>query len=216
MKGRCIIMTAGDQHGIEKKDIGLRQGDCVICCDGGLRLAQRLHIRPDLIIGDFDSYTGELPEGVPVQRLKRDKDDTDSMTATKYALEQGYDSLLYVAATGGRLDHLLGNMQMLAYVAEHAPGTPAEIVGAAERVWMLDDGGSLEIHAPAESTFSVLCHSDAAEGVHIHGARFELNGATLTNRFPLGVSNRIAGHCASISVEKGILFVILPKEVLAG
>ena len=138
------------------------------------------------------------------------------MTATKYALEQGYDSLLYVAATGGRLDHLLGNMQMLAYVAEHAPGTPAEIVGAAERVWMLDDGGSLEIHAPAESTFSVLCHSDAAEGVHIHGARFELNGATLTNRFPLGVSNRIAGHCASISVEKGILFVILPKEVLAG
>lgn len=210
---RCVIFTAGEQHGIEKRDLALRQDDFILCCDAGLRLAQQLNIRPHLIIGDFDSYTGSLPEGVPVQRLKRDKDDTDSMMATKYALAQGYDSLLYVAATGGRLDHLLGNLQMLAYVAQNAPGTAAEILGATERVWLLDDGGEMEIHAPRDSTFSVLCHSDSAQGVHISGARFPLDGVELTNRFPLGVSNRIAGHCAKISVERGVLFVILPREV---
>ena len=59
---RCVIFTAGDQHGIEKHEIGLRHDDFVICCDAGYRLAQRLGVRPDLLLGDFDSYTGALPE----------------------------------------------------------------------------------------------------------------------------------------------------------
>ena len=58
---RCVIFTAGDQHGIEKHEIGLRHDDFVICCDAGYRLAQRLGVRPDLLLGDFDSYTGALP-----------------------------------------------------------------------------------------------------------------------------------------------------------
>ena len=50
---RCVIFTAGDQHGIEKHEIGLRHDDFVICCDAGYRLAQRLGVRPDLLLGDF-------------------------------------------------------------------------------------------------------------------------------------------------------------------
>ncbi len=135
------------------------------------------------------------------------------MIAVRYALEHGYDSILLVAATGGRLDHLLGNLQILAFISEKAPGTAAEILGSHERVWLLD-GGSLSIQGKPESTFSVLCHSDRAEGVTIRGARFGLENAVMTNRFPLGISNRIGEErIATISVEKGILFVIYPKEV---
>ena len=51
-------------------------------------------------------------------------------------------------------------------------------------------------------------------GVTITGARFPLENATLTNAFPLGVSNRIGeGREVTVSVESGILFVILPKEI---
>ena len=80
---RCVIFTAGDQHGIEKHEIGLRHDDFVICCDAGYRLAQRLGVRPDLLLGDFDSYTGALPEDIPVQRYIRDKDDTDTVIAVR-------------------------------------------------------------------------------------------------------------------------------------
>ena len=60
----------------------------------------------------------------------------------------------------------------------------------------------------------MLCHSDRAEGVRIQGARFGLDNAVMTNRFPLGISNRIGDdRVATISVESGILFVIYPKEV---
>lgn len=65
--------------------------------------------------------------------------------------------------------HLLGNLQILAFISEKAPGTAAEILGSHERVWLLD-GGSLSIQGKPESTFSVLCHSDRAEGVTIRGA----------------------------------------------
>lgn len=210
---RCVIFTAGEQRGIERRQIGLQAEDFVICCDAGYRLAKELGVTPDLLLGDFDSYTGPLPEGIPVKRYIRDKDDTDTAAAVKYALAEGYDSLLLVAALGGRLDHLIGNLQILAYIAKQAPGTQAEILGAHERVWLLDEG-SLTIRGKAESTFSVLCHSDTATGVTITGARFPLENATLTNAFPLGVSNRIGeGREVTVSVVSGILFVILPKEI---
>lgn len=120
---RCVIFTAGDQHGIEKHEIGLRHDDFVICCDAGYRLAQRLGVRPDLLLGDFDSYTGALPEDIPVQRYIRDKDDTDTVIAVRYALEHGYDSILLVAATRrtGWI-HLLGNLQILAFIFREGPG----------------------------------------------------------------------------------------------
>ena len=70
---RCVIFTAGDQHGIEKHEIGLRHDDFVICCDAGYQLAQRLSVRPDLLLGDFDSYTGALPEDIPVRRYIRNR-----------------------------------------------------------------------------------------------------------------------------------------------
>ena len=104
---RCVIFTAGEQRGIERRQIGLRAEDFVICCDAGYRLAEELGVTPDLLLGDFDSYTGPLPEGIPVKRYIRDKDDTDTAAAVKYALAEGYDSILLVAALGGRLEHAI-------------------------------------------------------------------------------------------------------------
>ena len=42
---------------------------CVIACDRGYEYAARCGIKPDLLLGDFDSYTGALPAGVEVLRL---------------------------------------------------------------------------------------------------------------------------------------------------
>lgn len=67
-----------------------QRGDYVVCADGGLRLAKRLGVRPQLIVGDFDSgkdpasCPDPLFEGVPVLRVPSEKDDTD----TKLGLEQ--------------------------------------------------------------------------------------------------------------------------------
>ena len=60
---RCLIIAGGDYA-----PIGPVAEDFVLACDRGLAYAQREGIVPDLILGDFDSYRGALPEGVPVLR----------------------------------------------------------------------------------------------------------------------------------------------------
>lgn len=104
---RCVIFTAGDQHGTKNMRSACAHDDFVICCDAGYRLAQRLGVRPDLRWGILTPIPGARPR-ISVQRYIRDKDDTDTVIAVRYALEHGYDSILLVAATGGRLDPSAG------------------------------------------------------------------------------------------------------------
>ena len=73
----CIIISGGDYSPIGP----VRSGDFVIACDKGYEYARREGIVPQLIMGDFDSYGGALPESVPVERFKKEKDDTDTMLA---------------------------------------------------------------------------------------------------------------------------------------
>lgn len=55
---------------------------------------------------------------------------------------------------------------------------------------------------------SVFSLTDKCEGVTIRGAKYELENGTLTNAFPLGVSNEYAESEAQIEVRKGCLLII--------
>ena len=45
----------------------------VICADGGYAQAVEAGIKPDLIIGDLDSYKGDIPKDVPIEKLPVEK-----------------------------------------------------------------------------------------------------------------------------------------------
>ena len=78
--------------------------DYVIACDHGYDHAKRMGIRPDVIIGDLDSLDqGERMETVPVLRYPEQKDDSDTMLAVKYALQEGFTSILKNSLTGKQL-----------------------------------------------------------------------------------------------------------------
>ena len=55
---RCVIFCAGEFCGLAEP---LREDDLVIAADGGLRHTQALGIRPDIVLGDFDSL-GFVPD----------------------------------------------------------------------------------------------------------------------------------------------------------
>ena len=71
----------------------IRQDDYIICADGGLRTAQRMGIRPDLLIGDFDSM--EQPACRPAETITLPvcKDDTDMMAGIKEGNHPGVETL---------------------------------------------------------------------------------------------------------------------------
>ena len=114
MKGLCAIISGGEYSPMDD----IKAAEYIIACDRGYSYAKRSGIVPDLLLGDFDSYTGNLPEGAAVERLPREKDDTDTMHAVRRALELGFTRISLYCALGGRLDHLLANLQAASYAAE--------------------------------------------------------------------------------------------------
>ncbi|MBP5729962.1 MAG: thiamine diphosphokinase, partial [Clostridia bacterium] len=97
----------------------IRPDDFVAVCDGGLSYAEALGLRFELLVGDFDSYTGALPSGgFELIRLPREKDDTDIGFAVQTLLARGSREFLLLGAAGGRLDHTLGNIAVAGAIAE--------------------------------------------------------------------------------------------------
>ena len=201
MEQLCLIVSGGDYCEIPAE---FRDADFVIACDRGWKFAESLDLIPDLIVGDFDS--SPMPEnGIPVKILPVLKDDTDTMYAVRTALNRGYRNIAIGCAFGGRLDHALANLQSAAFAVSHGgrcrligADTEALVFTAAREVFPRRDGWSL----------SLLSLSDECRGVTVRGTKFEGENLTLTNSFPLGVSNVWAAEEAVVSVESGTLMVI--------
>lgn len=203
MTGKCGIISGGERDTLS----GIEDCGLIIACDKGYEYARAAGVRPGLLVGDFDSYTGPLPEDIPRLDLPAEKDDTDTMAAVRYAIAQGYGEIRIYCALGGRADHLLGNIQALSFCAER--GVMASIVGGGCRIDVIKNSViSLE---EQNGYFSVISLSDVST-VTIENAKYELSDARLTNSFPIGVSNRWKNGKARVKVKDGTAAVIRVKE----
>ncbi len=202
MSQSCLILSGGEFSPFPAPEAGC----FVIACDRGYAYARRCGIKPDLALGDFDSYTGPVEEGVPVLRLPAEKDDTDTMSALRLALDRGCSEITLVCALGGRLDHLLANLQAALFAARR--GASLRILSADTEILSLREG-SLRLPRREGWSLSVFAAEDRCRGVTLRGAKYPLEDAELTNDFPLGVSNEWAAEDAEISVREGTLLVLL-------
>ena len=198
---RCAIFTAFCE-GDPALAYDRREDDLILCADAGYALARKLGVKPDAVIGDFDS--GEAPAGENVIQHPVIKDDTDMILCARYALEMGILDFLIVGGLGGRLDHTLANLQALGWLA--AQGARAELCDGRVRVWALRND-SIRIPRTA-GKLSLFALDGVCEGVWSRGVKYPLDGAALTPLFPLGMGNDFTAGEAEIGVEKGTLLVI--------
>lgn len=254
---RCIIVGAGANDVLP---LPPRAQDLLIAADGGLDFLHAHGLAPQLVIGDFDSVrnlpstgtdvfsgTGELNAAGPaatqrVISLPAEKDDTDMTSAVKLGWSRGHSLFHIYGGLGGRLDHTLANLQLLASIATHGgigflhsrdtvvtalsqarlhfPSQPlgaegAEGADSANSAIPTPDSERAEASAPEPVRMvSVFSLSDTAENVTVHGLKYEVGDATFRNTLPLGVSNEHVGIAADISVGKGILIVTFPPQLL--
>ena len=198
---RCVIICASPEFHLP----ALRADDYIIACDGGYAHAVESGIRPDLVVGDFDSYGGSIDPSLKVIRVPCEKDDTDTMLAIKLALEDGYRDFMLLGATGGRLDHMLANISSGVYIAEH--GGSCVICDKYSIVHVIKNC-RLELEGLAGQTLSVLSYTDESRGVTLRGMKYPLENGVITNAFPLGVSNVVKSDKCSVEVAQGVLLVI--------
>jgi thiamine pyrophosphokinase len=181
------------------------QGDYVIAADRGFDSLMAYGVTPNLAVGDFDSL-GHRPSHPNVIQLPAEKDDTDMVYAIRKGLALGYRRFVLLGGVGGRLEHTLGNLQLLDWLAIH--GAQGFLAGEKTAATCLRDGKSISFPPSMAGYLSVFCNSGAAEGVTLSGLKYPLEDYTLTGDFPLGVSNQFLGVEASVSVERGSLLLI--------
>ena len=205
--GICYIIAAGDMYG-EIPAVGSE--DCVIVADGGYDYIVKHGVKPNVIVGDFDSVQSDFSgTDAAVQNHPVIKDDTDTMLAVKIGLDKGYtDFMIYGGLGGKRTDHTVANFQTLAYIAKK--GARGTLVGNGEYFTVIRDD-ELVIEGEQDSIFSVFAYGGNAYGVSISGSHYDVDSAYITPFFPLGVSNRFKEKTVRVSVEKGCLMIVYNK-----
>jgi thiamine pyrophosphokinase len=206
---RILIFANGELPDLEAARKLLAPDDLVLCADGGSRHTRALGLTPDALIGDLDSITEAdlsriADSKTAVVRMPRDKDETDLELALNYALERDPAFIVIVGALGGRLDHTLGNIALLA--------DPRLI----RRRCSLDDGvervvlcrARTEVHGAPGDLVSLVPWGGPAEGVRTDGLRWALRGETLLPERSRGISNEMLGDVARVFVEYGSVLVI--------
>ncbi len=199
----CGIISGGNYSPLDK----IGECDFIIACDKGYEYALYAAVKPDLIIGDFDSYTGQLPDDIGKIVLPVEKNDTDTMVAFRYAVKEGFDEIYLYCANGGRFDHLMGNINACTFAAKN--NVKVTVIDERDLIYFISNN-SVKIPEMPGYSISVLSVTDVSKNVCEKGVKYVLDNVVMNNTEPLGVSNEWNGT-AEISVGEGVLMVILSK-----
>ncbi|MCD8049824.1 MAG: thiamine diphosphokinase [Clostridia bacterium] len=198
---RAVVIGAGDIHDYDYIKTFIREGDFIIAADGGLEHAKKMGAVPNLTVGDFDSWKGEVSG--EVLKFNPEKDYTDADLAVKEALGRGCDEIVLLGCTGTRLDHTLANIGLLEYIAHR--GAKGTLVNENNIVTVITH--DTEICGDGEGYLSFI-PIGKVEGVTLKNLKYTLNERDLRFEETLTVSNEFIGEKAEVKIKSGSLIMI--------
>jgi thiamine pyrophosphokinase len=192
---------------------GLPAEAVVVAADSGAVHALRAGRRVDVLVGDFDSIPADVlgrvrADGARVERHPVDKDRTDLALALDVAVALRPAAVTVVGGHGGRLDHLLANLLLLAAPAYAGPALDA-LLGPA-RVLVIRGRRAF---AGRRGELVTLVPVGGPAGVTTEGLRYPLVDAVLEPGTSWGVSNQLVGEEAAVTVGDGVVLAVLPGEI---
>ena len=202
----CIIFSGSPECSLPS-GLDIREA-FVIACDSGYLHAIGAGVWPQLVVGDFDSYGGEIYGRPEIIKAPPEKDDTDTLMAVKEAIARGYTDITILGAMGGCTDHEYANIQLCSYCAER--NVNCRISDAFQELFVIKDGAANVLRRDY-SRISVFALDEKVCGVTLKGLKYELDNEVLLREFPRGVSNEFSRDEAYISVDRGMLLIILSK-----
>ena len=216
-ENRVLIVSGGSIDDAFVLDLLEKNGyETVIACDSGMEFFRRNGLYPDLILGDFDSadrntvdYFKEQTK-VRLEQFPAQKDWTDTELAVRRGLELEPEHMDLVGATGTRLDHVLGNLQLLALCLE--AGVQIFLMDAHNRIRLADRPLKLTKSEQYGDFISLIPYGGEVSGLTLKGMKYPLDGATLRQDVTLGISNEIVDDEALIFFTEGKLYVMETKD----
>ena len=165
----------------------IRQADVIVCCDGNalkafLRNREKIFKNdkrePDAVVGDMDSMPKRFSEKYSHILVKvEEQDDNDQTKAFNYVLEHypEVDSIHFIAATGKREDHTVGNLGLLMEYARAEADTVGErsrtTVGEQSRTTVGEQSRTIDMVSDYSTAFAL---TDSCELVLGKGRRISI------------------------------------------
>lgn len=232
----AIILADGDFPKKNKRQDLLKHMEHIICCDGAAEKLLEFGREPEAIVGDMDS----LPESLKLRFSDRvhtvDEQETNDLTkAVQYCIQNGYDELAILGATGLREDHTLGNISLLADYAKQVKSVC--LLTDYGRIDAVCFGGetqddttiSSDLKAPLVSMtrdgkFTVarfesfngqqvsIFSLDPQTSISTLGLKYPIDGKNLTSWWQ-GTLNECSGEQFSLSIDRGTLLVYRLDQV---
>ncbi len=210
----ALIVGNGEPPSRELFAACAREGDLVLCADGGADTARRHGRAPDYIAGDLDSVSGPGMAAVGEDRLVRvDADDTgtDLQKVLRLALRLGVERAVLLGFTGRRTDHTLWNLSLLRTFGDRLD------------LCLIDDyceirliRGRVRFRADLGQKLSLCPLDGAADGIETEGLRWPLRGESLLPGRRDGISNEVVANPVEIRVERGDLLLCVQRQSAAG
>lgn len=157
MNRSAVIIGNGDFPQKEYPLYLLSRADYIVCCDGALDRYLRytrdhsMTRLPDAVIGDMDSISASSRKKYAHLAVKVDDQETNDQTkAFDYVIRTFKDvsEIIFLAATGKREDHTLGNMSLLMEYARRddvkASGIHIEMVSDYSTIIPVTDSTELD------------------------------------------------------------------------
>jgi len=187
----------------------LGDADFLIAVDGGLNHMIPLNLEPDLIIGDLDSIDDATlqiyrEKKTEIRKFPTDKDQNDLELAIQAAIEMNPKTIWIVAALGNRIDQTLANIFLL--TRDDLRGIDTHLVDGKIDVFLIREQALLS--GKPGQLVSLLPINGPAEGITTSGLKYPLENETLYPDQTRGISNRLTGTEATITMEKGLLLCI--------
>lgn len=202
---KAVIISAGSVTDYEYTKSFINEGDFVICADGGLAHAEKMGVKPDLTVGDFDSYNGSVTG--EVRRFNPEKDYTDTHIAVTEALDRGYKKIVLLGASGTRLDHTLSNIGLLEYIANN--GAEGFLINETNKITVTNKSSVIKRE---EGWHLSLIPIGVVKGVTLKNLKYSLENYDLKFSESLAVSNEFTNKDAIIEIKEGSLIVIKSRD----
>lgn len=212
-----VVVFAGGPRPDRGVLAALPPGALVVGADRGAGHALALGLRVELAVGDFDSISAASfaaleHSGARIERHPAEKDASDLELALDAAAAFEPRRILLVGGSGGRVDHLLGELLLLG----------AESYAAFELDALL---GRTSVHVirrerrfsgtPGELVSLLPLHGEA-HGVESHGLVYPLRAERLAAGSSRGMSNLFDAAEAHVALDAGVLAAVRPGSRVSG
>jgi thiamine pyrophosphokinase len=182
--------------------------------DRGVIYVQESGLPLTYAFGDFDSITNneksQLTKSLPNLTIySTEKDQTDTELALEWALQQKPEKIHIFGATGGRIDHMLGNIHLLLKV------------NAISKIEIIDCQNHITLYTPGTYTIekhkdlkyiSFIPFSHEVKGITLEGFKYPLKNCHISIGSTLCISNELIVDPGTFSFHDGIILMIRSRD----